>query len=170
MACQREHRGPTVIRQSLRLAALAVAAATVGLVTLPAAAAPASPAGVTGTSARAAGARAHPWIAITSVKPWFAQPNGKVTVTGIVANPAGTPLRGMTVQLWSLAIALPTRQAMTGYLTAPEPTGLDQPVAGALRNLPAPVPAHGTEAWSVTLTASQVGMHAFGVYPLAAHL
>ncbi len=101
--------------------------------------------------------------------PGYEQPTGKVTISGIVANPTGSPLRGYSIQLYSSPNPL-TSQGMASYLTAPEPTGVDAAIIGAQHNLPAPVPAHGTEQWSMTLTANQVGMRTFGVYPLAAHL
>jgi Family of unknown function (DUF6049) len=59
---------------------------------------------------------------------------------------------------------------MASYLTAPEPTGVDEAIIGTQRGLPSPVPAHGTEQWTMTLAANQVGMRTFGVYPLAVHL
>jgi hypothetical protein len=152
-------------RRRLRLAAVAVAAGIAGLTTLPAAAGTAGP----GTAAQPTDQRPHPWIAITSVQPGFAQPTGKVTVSGFVANPTGVPLRGLSVQLWSSPNPLTTATAMASYRAAPESINADvqTPAQGTL---PSPVPAHGTEEWQLTLAASQVGMHVFGVYPLAAHL
>ena len=101
--------------------------------------------------------------------PGYETTNGKVTISGIVTNPTGSPLRGYSLQLWSFPNPL-TSQQMASYLTAPEPTGVDEAILGTAHNLPAAVPAHGTEQWSMTLKANQVGMHSFGVYPLAAHL
>jgi Family of unknown function (DUF6049) len=152
-------------RFSFRLAALALAAGAAGLLTAPAAASTASP----GTATQPAGARQRPWIAITSVTPGYAQPSGKVTIAGIVANPGGSPLRGLEIGLWSSMTPL-TSSEMASYLTAPEPTGVDEAILGTQRALPSAVPAHGTEQWTMTLATNQVGMHTFGVYPLAAHL
>ena len=113
---------------------------------------------------------AHPWIAITSLSPTTAVPKGKVTVSGIVANPTGAALQGLSVQLWSSGLPLTSRQAMTSYLTAQAASGLDTPVPGPQFTLPGQVPAHGTEQWSLTLDVAQAGMRSFGVYPLAAQL
>jgi hypothetical protein len=163
-----------VTRRCLRLAALALAAGTAGLLAVPAAASTADPASAgaaagPGAAAQPAGGRQRPWIAITSVHPAFAQPTGKVTVAGIVANPGSSPLRGASIQLWSSLTPL-TSSEMAQYLTAPEPTGVDEPIIGLQRTLPSPVPPRGTQRWTMTLTAKQVGMQTFGVYPLAAHL
>jgi Family of unknown function (DUF6049) len=185
MACQRERGAgphptappriqPAVTRRCLWLAVLALVAGTAGLLALPAAAATtvsASPGSRTGFAAPARHdeARQRPWIAITSMKPGYELPTGKVTISGIVTNPTGSPLRGYSIDLYSSPNPL-TSQGMVGYLTAPEPTGVDEAILGTAHDLPAPVPAHGTEQWSMTLAANQVGMQRFGVYPLAAHL
>jgi hypothetical protein len=167
MAVQREHRGLAVIRQCRRLAALAFAATAAGLAALPAML-PADAAAASRLTRAAE--RTHPWIAITKMLPGFLQQGQKVTVTGIVANPGGAPLPGLSVQIWSSQTPLASRPEMASYLTEPEPTGLDEAIIGADVNLPSPVPGHGTEQWSVTLSANQIGMTTFGVYPLSAHL
>jgi hypothetical protein len=158
----------------VRLAALALTAGTAGLLTVPAAASTAGPASAGATAGRAAagqpaGVRDRPWIAITSVSPGFAQPTGKVTISGIVTNPGGSPLRGALIQLWSFPNPL-TSSEMAKYLTAPEPTGVDEAIIGTQHTLPTAVPPHGAEQWTMTLAAKQVGMPTFGVYPLAVHL
>jgi Family of unknown function (DUF6049) len=169
MACQREPpHGPTPARRCVRLAALAVAVWVAGLTVMPAAAFTAGTAGP-GAPAQPTGTRQGPWIAITSVQPGFVQPTTKVTVSGIVANPGGTPLRNLSVQLGSSVTPM-TSAEMTSYLAAPESAGTDSPISGAQDILRSPVLAHGTETWSLTLTGDQVGMSTFGVYPLAAHL
>jgi hypothetical protein len=171
MAVQRERRGLAVIRRCRRFAALVLAAAAGGLAALPAMLpADAAITGQDGRAARAAEQRTHPWIAITKVSPGFLRQGQKVTVTGIVTNPGGAPLRDMSVQIWSSQTALTSRAAMASYLTSAAATGLDEAIIGATANLPSPVPAHGTEQWSMTLTADQIGMTVFGVYPLSAHL
>src|SRR6516225_6790523 len=166
MACQRQHRG----RGGLRLAALgyalAAAAGAGWLTAIPAAAAPAGPA-----TAASNPSRAHPWIAITSMTPTIAKPKGKVTVSGIVANPTAAPLAGLSVQLWSSNLPVGTRQAMNTYLAGQPGAVLNAPVPGAPAHpLPSRVPAHAAQSWSLTLDVAQVGMTRFGVYPLAAQL
>ena len=167
MACQREHGGPATAQRCARLSVLAAAAWIAGLTAMPAAAAAA--AAGPGAAVQPAEIRADPWIAITSVNPGFAQPTTKVTVSGFVANPTASPLRGLSVQLGSSVNTL-TSAGMASYLTAPEPTPIDYAISRAQLTLRFPVPAHGTEQWHLTLTGDQVGMHTFGVYPLAAHL
>jgi Family of unknown function (DUF6049) len=152
------HLRPAATRRCLRLAAAGFAVGAAALLAAPSAA-----------SAAHDAARQRPWIAITSMKPGYEQPTGKVTISGIVTNPGSSPLRNMSVQLWSSSVPL-TGSEMDSYLTAAEPTGVDQQIAGAQRALPAQVAAHGTEGWTMTLAANQVGIHTFGVYPLAAHL
>jgi uncharacterized protein DUF6049 len=164
MACQRYHRQPAVTRRCLRLAALAIAAGAAGIMTVPAAASTAGPA----AAARHDPDRQRPWIAITGMTPGYAQPTGKVMVSGIVANPSGSPLRNASVQILSTLTPL-TSQQMASYLTAQQP-GIDEDINGASRNLPALVPAHGTAPWTMTLTAHQLGMTTFGVYPVTAQL
>ena len=158
-------------RRCLRLAAVAVALGAGWLATVPAAAAPGTRAGAVRTAAAGQpGARAHPWIAITSLSPTIATPKAKVIVSGIVANPTSAPLPGLSVQLWSSGFALSSRPVMNGYLTAQGASGLDALVPGALLTLPGRVPPHGTEPWTMTFDVTQAGMSKFGVYPLAAQL
>src|SRR6516164_275945 len=144
MACQRQHRG----RGGLRLAALgyalAAAAGAGWLTAIPAAAAPAGPA-----TAASNPSRAHPWIAITSMTPTIAKPKGKVTVSGIVANPTAAPLAGLSVQLWSSNTAMASRQSMSNFLAGKPGAAADFPVPGAQLTLPSWVPAHAAQPWSV---------------------
>jgi len=159
MACQR-HRGR---RRGLRLAALAAAAGAGLLPAVPAAAGPAA-------AADRSAAHPHPWIAITSMTPTIAQPKGKVTVSGLVANPAAAPLAGLSVQLWSSGIALSSRQSMREYIAGQPGAALATPVPGAQLTLPSRIPAHAARSWSLTLDVTRAGMRTFGVYPLAAQL
>src|SRR5215471_15455148 len=162
MACQRQHRG----RQGLRLAALGCAlAAAAGAGWLAAVPATAAPARVSADPARA-----HPWIAITSMTPTIARPKGKVTVSGIIANPTAAPLTNLSVQLWSSNTAVASRQSMNKFLAGQPSAAVDFPVPGAQLTLSSRVPAHAAQPWSVTMKVSQAGMRTFGVYPLAAQL
>ena len=152
-------------RGYLRLAALAVSVGAAGIMTVPAAALTAGPA----AAARHSPARPRPWIAITSVSPGYAQPTGKVRVSGFVTNPGGSPLRGASFEILSTLAPL-TSQQMARYLGAPQSTGTEQPILGTQHNLPTAVPARGTEPWTITLTAHQLGMTTFGVYPVTVQL
>jgi hypothetical protein len=141
------------------------------LATVPAAAAPGAGTGAVLTAAAGQpGGRAHPWIAITSLSPTIAAPKKKVIVSGIVANPTPETLQGLSLQLWSSNLALTSRSVMNGYLTAQGTAGLETLTPGAQVPLAGRVPPHGTAQWSLTLNVAQVGMHTFGVYPLAAQL
>jgi hypothetical protein len=144
-------------------------AAAAGLVVAALSAAPAvAAAGQPGHTRQArAGAQAVS-IAITSVTPTFAGPGGRVTVSGAVTNPTAAALTGLSVQLWSSPIRFTTRADMESYLTAQSPPGVDSPTGKAVPL--ATVPGHATTPWSLTLRVSQLGMTAFGVYPLAVQL
>src|SRR5215467_5959050 len=162
MACLRQHRG----RRGLRLAAAGCAlAAAAGAGWLAAGPAMAAPAGVSGDTARS-----HPWIAITSMTPTIARPKGKVTVSGIIANPTAAPLTSLSVQLWSSDTPVASRPSMDKFLAGQPSATVDFPVPGAQLTLSSRVPAHAAQPWSLTMKVSQAGMHTFGVYPLAAQL
>jgi hypothetical protein len=132
--------------------------------TVPAAALTAGPA----APARHSPARQRPWIAITLVSPGYAQPTGKVSVSGFVTNPGSSPLRGASFDILSTLAPLNSQQ-MARYLGAPQSTGTEQAILGTQHNLPA-VPARGTEQWKITLTAHQLSMTTFGVYPVTVQL
>jgi len=108
-------------------------------------------------------------VAITSVNPTIATPNGKVTVSGTVTNATGTAAPGLDIRLWSSSVRLASHDAMAGYLSAPPGGVVDSPTPSRVV-LSSAVPAHTTQSWSLTLRAKQVGMTAFGVYPLAAQV
>src|SRR5690242_19014388 len=146
MACKPQP-GARTTRRCLRLAALAAVAGAGWLMAVPAAAAPDRPAvpvaaaqAAAPVAAGQAAAQAQPWIAITSMSPTIAGPKGKITVSGIVANPTGSPLAGLSVQLWSSSYALTSRQSMNSYLTSQGPASVEAPVAGTPLTLRSRVP------------------------------
>src|SRR5262249_26707929 len=102
--------------------------------------------------------------------PTIAQPKGKVTVSGLVANPAAAPLAGLSGQLWASGIALSSRQSMREYIAGQPGAAPATPGPGAPPTLPAPIPRHAARSWSLTLDVTRAGMRTFGVYPLAAQL
>ena len=158
-----------MIRRCLRFAALGAALGAGWLAAGPAAAAPATGAGTASAAAAGrAGARPHPWIAITSLSPTIAAPKGKVIVSGIVANPTSAALQGLSVQLWSSAVALSSRGSMHSYLTAASAAGLETQVPGAQVPLPGRVPPHGTQQWKLTLDVAQTGIRGLYVVSLCA--
>src|SRR5262245_10573731 len=94
-------------------------------------------------------------VAITSVNPTIATPNGKVTVSGTVTNATGTAAPGLDIRLWSSSVRLASHDAMAGYLSAPPGGVVDSPTPSRVV-LSSAVPAHTTQSWSLTLRAKQV--------------
>src|SRR5215831_13749583 len=149
-----------------RLLALATGAIAAALSA--ALAAPAAPAAASGARAGQHHAAEPLSIAITSVNPPYATPKAKVTISGTVTNATGTPASSLQVTLWSSSSRLADQNAMESYLSAPAASGVDSPTNATLSL--ASVPAHTTRRWSLVLPVKQVGMTAFGAYPLAAQL
>src|ERR1039457_50313 len=143
------------IRLAMTCAAAALAAAPL------AAAAPAMAAPV------ASGADVS--VAITSVNPNIATPGKPVTVSGTVSNGTADAVSGLAVQLRSSGSALTSRGDLTNYAAGNLP-GIDSPVTGAVQQLPGTLSPGTTEKWTTTIAADQLGMTAFGVYPLAAEV
>jgi hypothetical protein len=138
--------------------AIAVSAVALGGLGLPAGAA---------TTAAAQPNGAPPVsLAITSVSPTYARPNETVTVSGTLTNVSGRAMSGLSIQLRSSPNAFTSRGSLQEYADGTFPA--DQPVTGAVTALKQPVPARSTVTWSVPLPVNDVGMTAFGVYPLAA--
>ena len=76
-------------------------------------------------------------IAILSVSPQIAGPGQRVTVTGTVSNPTGSPVPGLAVKLWSSTARFTTRARWPATRPGncrwtPGDRGSD-PLAGALR-------------------------------------
>jgi hypothetical protein len=152
--------GATVNRSAGIRLAMACAAAALAAAPL-AAAAPAMAAPV------ASGA--HVSVAITSVNPNIATPGKPVTVSGTVSNGTADAVSGLAVQLRSSGSALTSRGDLTNYAAGNLP-GFDSPVTGAVQQLPGTLSPGTTEKWTTTIAAHQLGMTAFGVYPLAAEV
>jgi Family of unknown function (DUF6049) len=147
---------------------LAVACGALVLATAPLAAAPLA-AGPAAAASAAAGASPGPVsVAITSVTPDVATPGKPVTVTGTVSNATARAVSGLSVQIRSSGSALTSRGDLTNYAAGNLP--VDSPVAGAVAQLPGSLSSGSTEKWSVSLSARELGMTAFGVYPLAAEV
>ena len=148
-------RGDTVNRSAA--ARLAVTCAAVALAAVPLAAA-----------APGAAAAGQVSVAITSISPDIARPGQPVTVSGTVSNTTASAVSGMSVQLRSSGSGLTSRGDLTNYAAGNLP--VDSYVAGAVTQLPGRLEPGGTESWTVTLPVREVGMTAFGVYPLAAEV
>jgi hypothetical protein len=124
------------------------------------------PAGAATTAAAQPNGAPPVSLAITSVSPTYARPNETVTVSGTLTNVSSRAMSGLSIQLRSSPNAFTSRGSLQEYADGTFPA--DQPVAGAVTVLKQPVPARSTVTWSVPLPVNDVGMTAFGVYPLAA--
>ncbi len=69
---------------------------------------------VAGQPAAAAG-QPQATISILSVSPQVAGPGQRVTVTGTVSNPTGSPVSGLAVTLWSSTARFTSRTEMASY-------------------------------------------------------
>jgi len=107
-------------------------------------------------------------VAITSVNPDIATPGKPVTVSGTVSNGTAVAVSGLAVQLRSSGSALTSRGDLTNYAAGNLP--VDSPVTGTVQQLPGTLSPGATERWTTTIAAHQLGMTAFGVYPLAAEV
>jgi hypothetical protein len=107
-------------------------------------------------------------VAITSLNPDIARPGQPVTVSGTVSNATTATVSGLSVQLRSSGTPLTSRGDLTNYSSGNLP--VDSPVAGAVEQLPGTLGPGATETWTVTLSAHELGLTGFGVYPLAAEV
>jgi Family of unknown function (DUF6049) len=124
------------------------------------------PAGAATTAAAQPNGAPPVSLAITSVSPTYARPNETVTVAGTLTNVSTRAMSGLSIQLRSSPNPFTSRGSLQEYADGTFPA--DEPVAGAVTTLKEPVPARTTVTWSVRLPVNDVGMTAFGVYPLAA--
>ena len=121
-----------------------------------------------GHQAAAADGPPHVGITILSVSPQVAGPGQRVTVTGTVSNPTGSPVSGLAVTLWSSPFRFTSRTEMASY--AAGNLQVDAPVAGAVTLLPRSLAPGTTEQWTVTARPANLHLTQFGVYPLAAQV
>ena len=124
---------------------------------------------VAGPPAAAAG-QPPATISILSVSPQVAGPGQRVTVTGTVSNPTGSPVSGLAVTLWSSTARFTSRTEMASYAADNANLRVDAPVAGAVTLLPGSLAPGTTEHWAVTARPANLHLTQFGVYPLAAQV
>ncbi len=105
-------------------------------------------------------------VTITSVSPQYAQAGQTVTVKGFIQNASAAPVSGLTVRLRSSAQAFTSRDSLQTYADGLELA--DYPIPGAATPVAGPVRPHASVAWTIRLKVSDIGISAFGVYPLAA--
>jgi Family of unknown function (DUF6049) len=104
-------------------------------------------------------------INILSVSPQVARPGQRVTVTGTVSNPTGSPVSNLAVTLWSSPFRFTTRTEMASYASGH--LLVDKPVTGAVTLLHGSVAPGSTQQWTVTARPANLHLTQFGVYPLA---
>jgi hypothetical protein len=121
----------------------------------------------TAKSARASQPGGQPVsMTLTGISPQWAGPHSTVTVHGTLTSKSDVPLSGLSVELCSSSAALTSRSELAlyesgGYLVSTPACGKTWQVAGRLR-------PRQTVTWTASLSVRQVGMAAFGVYPLSA--
>jgi hypothetical protein len=106
-------------------------------------------------------------LAIISISPDWIMPGKPVTVRGSVTNTSHAPITGLTVRLRSSHAAFSNRGGLQVYADGTT-VFADSPVTGAVTSIPGTLAPHATAPWSIRLRAGQLGLTAFGVYPLAA--
>ncbi|SEN08002.1 DUF6049 family protein [Nonomuraea pusilla] len=150
-----------MIRKAIPLTVLSAA-----LLTLTGVGAPSSAAMTTHTAATAK--RQNLVVTITSVSPQVPRnPTDVIKFTGTVRNDTGSPMTGLGVRLRYNAQRFTDRAAMAAYESDQNTSSLPFNVSRTSR-MDIPSLAAGASArWEFTATPAQLGMNAFGVYPVA---
>jgi len=107
-------------------------------------------------------------IVIDSISPDIAVPGKRVTVSGWVRNNTPASVVGLEVQLWSSGSRFTERGQFDSFVSGVYQ--VERRIPGAAVQLPALVGRGQTVRWRASFRANQVGIRAFGVYPLAAAL
>ncbi len=106
-------------------------------------------------------------IVIDSISPDVAVQAKPVTLSGWARNNSPTPVSGLEVQLWSSGSRFTERGQLDSFVSGLYQVERHIPGATvALRT----IGSGQTVRWRASFRASQVGIRAFGVYPLAAAL
>jgi Family of unknown function (DUF6049) len=109
-------------------------------------------------------------IAITQMSRAWASPGTTITVTGTVTNTSRTSsISHLAVRLLSSSVPVASLPSMQADLAFPQELA-DSAVTGHLRQPAGVLPPGGTSTWSISFPVSQIGMSAFGVYPLTAEV
>jgi hypothetical protein len=132
------------------------------------AATPSPPRGQAQHATRASRDRApapKPPVAITlgSVKPAYLRASSTLRVRGQLVNQSQSPYQQVSVRLWFSSHAMTSRGEMATYAVG---KGLDPQQAGLPRMISANLPVGGQKTWSLSLSARQMGLQTFGVYPI----
>jgi hypothetical protein len=104
-------------------------------------------------------------VALTTVGPGrYLTAGSTLRVRGQVLNRSDTSYPRVSVRLRYGARAMTSRGELEAYSDG---KGLEPPQAGAVRMLPASLPAGGQQNWSLALPVRQMGLSTFGVYPVS---
>jgi hypothetical protein len=107
-------------------------------------------------------------VAIDSMSPQYAKPGSTVRLTGTVTNGTSQARSGLVVQLYTSSEVFSARDQMDFYLTKGgnkvlAPVGNPFSIAGSLK-------PGATASWTASFDVDNVGITAFGVYPVAAQV
>jgi hypothetical protein len=132
------------------------------------AATPPPPHGQAQHTARASRDRApapKPPVAITlgSVKPAYLRASSTLRVRGQLVNQSQNAYQQVSVRLWFRSNPMTSRGEVETYADG---KGLGPQQAGLSRVISATLPVGGQKPWSLSLSARQMGLRTFGVYPI----
>jgi hypothetical protein len=108
-------------------------------------------------------------VAVTKMTPDWAKPGSTITVQGTISNNTGSPIPGITVELYTSSFPFQDRSGMESYADGNSSSGYlaSIPVGTAYR-LPRELHTGVTMHWTASFQATNADYGGFGVYPLAA--
>jgi hypothetical protein len=106
-----------------------------------------------------------PPVAITlgSVKPAYLRASSTLRVRGQLVNQSQNAYQQVSVRLWFRSNPMTSRGEVETYADG---KGLGPQQAGLSRMISATLPVGGQKPWSLSLSARQMGLRTFGVYPI----
>jgi hypothetical protein len=147
---------------------VAASAALTILVAIPVIAASPAQAATKAATKAATGGKGGTTMAIDSISPRIATATSTIVVSGSVTNGTGSPLTGMSVQLYSTSAQFSIREWMDEFAAG---TYNPSMVAdGNAFEFTGTIQPGGTASWKVEFTSADAGLADFGVYGLAADL
>jgi Family of unknown function (DUF6049) len=111
-----------------------------------------------------------PAVTITGMSPQWASPGQTITVRGTVTSSSSVPISDPSVLLLSSSFALGSTTEIQEFAAHADVAAGLTLESGATWQDKTTLPPGQSLNWSIRLKASDVGMTAFGVYPLAAQL
>jgi Family of unknown function (DUF6049) len=104
-------------------------------------------------------------ITLTSVRPaGYLRANSTLRVHGRLVNQSETTYQRVSIRLRYSPSPMTSRGELETYADG---KGLDPPMPGRPRLISASLPPGGQQAWSLAMTARQMGLSRFGVYPIS---